>query len=273
VKDKEKAQCRRQEDDNYGDSFDLNGREIANYQGPNQIKQFFDPKRPGNAEGARRFLRNSDETVLQKEGISPPRRGSFKNGVSVRGVQAGNNQEHKNKQAIVKRPNPKATARVEILKISFELFGIQQDSSDQKAGEYKKEIDAHPSVGGDWAQVQRGKGIAIVDQYEKYCYAPDSVELRDLVDHGVARRLSSRCATHGLSLLVTFETVAWANLHRMTVILPPSFFRHSDGSTILSARRIQESILSDKPDMAKQFYIDRAINEAAFVRLRKRMAN
>jgi hypothetical protein len=36
-------------------------------------------------------------------------------------------------------------------------------------------------------------------------------------------------------------------------------------ATILSARRIQESILSDKPDMAKQFYIDRAIDEAALI--------
>jgi hypothetical protein len=36
-------------------------------------------------------------------------------------------------------------------------------------------------------------------------------------------------------------------------------------ATILSARRIQESIMSDKPDMAKQFYIDRAIQEAAFI--------
>ncbi|MGB7844160.1 MAG: hypothetical protein WBL63_00970 [Candidatus Acidiferrum sp.] len=36
-------------------------------------------------------------------------------------------------------------------------------------------------------------------------------------------------------------------------------------ATILSARRIQESITSNKPDMAKQFYIDRAIEEAAFI--------
>jgi hypothetical protein len=36
-------------------------------------------------------------------------------------------------------------------------------------------------------------------------------------------------------------------------------------ATILSARRIQESIMSDKPDMAKQFYIERAIEEAAFI--------
>jgi hypothetical protein len=36
-------------------------------------------------------------------------------------------------------------------------------------------------------------------------------------------------------------------------------------ATILSARRIQESILSDKPDMAKEYYIDRAIQEAAFI--------
>jgi hypothetical protein len=36
-------------------------------------------------------------------------------------------------------------------------------------------------------------------------------------------------------------------------------------ATILSARRIQESIMSDKPDMAKQFYLDRAIQEAAFI--------
>jgi len=36
-------------------------------------------------------------------------------------------------------------------------------------------------------------------------------------------------------------------------------------ATILSARRIQESITSDKPDIAKQFYIDRAISEAAFI--------
>jgi hypothetical protein len=35
--------------------------------------------------------------------------------------------------------------------------------------------------------------------------------------------------------------------------------------TILSARRIQESITSNKPDMAKQFYIDKAIEEAAFI--------
>jgi hypothetical protein len=36
-------------------------------------------------------------------------------------------------------------------------------------------------------------------------------------------------------------------------------------TTILSARRIQESMTSDKPDMAKQFYIDRAIKEAEFI--------
>jgi hypothetical protein len=36
-------------------------------------------------------------------------------------------------------------------------------------------------------------------------------------------------------------------------------------ATILSARRIQESMMSDKPDMANQFYIDRAIEEAAFI--------
>jgi hypothetical protein len=36
-------------------------------------------------------------------------------------------------------------------------------------------------------------------------------------------------------------------------------------ATILSARRIQESMMSDKPDMAKQFYIDRAVQEAAFI--------
>ena len=36
-------------------------------------------------------------------------------------------------------------------------------------------------------------------------------------------------------------------------------------ATILSARRIQESMMSDKPDMAKQFYIDRAIQEATFI--------
>jgi hypothetical protein len=36
-------------------------------------------------------------------------------------------------------------------------------------------------------------------------------------------------------------------------------------TTILSARRIQESMMSNKPDMAKQFYIDKAIEEAAFI--------
>jgi hypothetical protein len=36
-------------------------------------------------------------------------------------------------------------------------------------------------------------------------------------------------------------------------------------ATILSARRIQESMMSNKPDMAKEFYIDRAIEEAAFI--------
>jgi hypothetical protein len=36
-------------------------------------------------------------------------------------------------------------------------------------------------------------------------------------------------------------------------------------ATILSARRIQESMMSNKPDMAKQFYIDKAIEEAAFI--------
>lgn len=36
-------------------------------------------------------------------------------------------------------------------------------------------------------------------------------------------------------------------------------------STILSARRIQESMTWNRPDMAKQFYIDRAIEEVAFI--------
>lgn len=35
--------------------------------------------------------------------------------------------------------------------------------------------------------------------------------------------------------------------------------------TILSARRIQESITSSKPDLAKQFYIEKAIEEAASI--------
>jgi len=44
--------------------------------------------------------------------------------------------------------------------------------------------------------------------------------------------------------------------------------------TILSARRIQESITANKPDLAKQFYIDRAVNEAVFIleRIDKRWA-
>jgi hypothetical protein len=36
-------------------------------------------------------------------------------------------------------------------------------------------------------------------------------------------------------------------------------------ATILSARRIQESITSNKPDKAKQLCIDKAIEEAAFI--------
>jgi hypothetical protein len=36
-------------------------------------------------------------------------------------------------------------------------------------------------------------------------------------------------------------------------------------ATILSARRIQESMMSNKPDMAMGFYIDKAIEEAAFI--------
>jgi hypothetical protein len=36
-------------------------------------------------------------------------------------------------------------------------------------------------------------------------------------------------------------------------------------ATILSARRIQESMMLNKPDMAKQFYIDKAVEEAAFI--------
>ncbi len=36
-------------------------------------------------------------------------------------------------------------------------------------------------------------------------------------------------------------------------------------ATILSARKIQETMMSDKPVLNKQFYIDRAIEEAVFI--------
>jgi len=36
-------------------------------------------------------------------------------------------------------------------------------------------------------------------------------------------------------------------------------------ATLLCARRLIESIQSDKPDMSKQYFVDKAIDEAAFV--------
>jgi hypothetical protein len=36
-------------------------------------------------------------------------------------------------------------------------------------------------------------------------------------------------------------------------------------ATLLCARRMIETMESDKPNFAKQFYVDRAIQEAAFI--------
>ncbi|HXH65996.1 MAG TPA: hypothetical protein VNI81_02275 [Candidatus Limnocylindrales bacterium] len=36
-------------------------------------------------------------------------------------------------------------------------------------------------------------------------------------------------------------------------------------ATLLSARRLIESIQSDRPDMARAYFVDRAVEEAAFV--------
>jgi hypothetical protein len=36
-------------------------------------------------------------------------------------------------------------------------------------------------------------------------------------------------------------------------------------ATILSARKLIDCIESDKPDFAKEYWVDKAINEAAFV--------
>ena len=36
-------------------------------------------------------------------------------------------------------------------------------------------------------------------------------------------------------------------------------------ATLLCARKLIESIESDKPNLAKQYFVDKAINEAAFV--------
>jgi hypothetical protein len=36
-------------------------------------------------------------------------------------------------------------------------------------------------------------------------------------------------------------------------------------ATLLSARRLIESIHLDKPNFAKQYFVDRAVDEAAFV--------
>ncbi len=36
-------------------------------------------------------------------------------------------------------------------------------------------------------------------------------------------------------------------------------------ATILSARKLIECIESDKPNFAKEYFVDKAINEAAFV--------
>ena len=36
-------------------------------------------------------------------------------------------------------------------------------------------------------------------------------------------------------------------------------------ATLLCARKLIETIESDKPNMAKQYFVDKAINEAAFV--------
>jgi hypothetical protein len=36
-------------------------------------------------------------------------------------------------------------------------------------------------------------------------------------------------------------------------------------ATLLCARKLIESIESDKPNLAKQYFVDRAIDEAAFI--------
>ena len=62
-------------------------------------------------------------------------------------MQLRNDQEHEDKQAVVKRPNPEATARVEILEVGFGLLGFQQDSGDQEPGKHKKQLyTIHPYV-------------------------------------------------------------------------------------------------------------------------------
>src|SRR6202142_1395689 len=120
---------------------------MADKQRPNQIKLFFDRERPSNPQWTRRLGRNHNEEILEEERVSPPRRGSFKNCVTVCRQQMWNNPKHKNKQAIVKRPNPEAPASIEIFKVAIGLLCVQQDSCDQETGEYKKEVHSHPSVG------------------------------------------------------------------------------------------------------------------------------
>jgi hypothetical protein len=74
-----------------------------------------------------------------------------------------NDQEHENEQAVIEGPNPEATASVEIVEVGFGLLGVQQNSGDQEAGKHKEEVYTHPSIGGDCFQVQRRKGIGIVN--------------------------------------------------------------------------------------------------------------
>src|SRR5260370_11681933 len=121
-------------------------REEANQGRGEEVKLFFDSKRPGNDEPGPGKVRHADENVLEKEKLD-------RNAEQIAGSNAkaaGEKHEHndggggeKKSPEVVDRQDAKDAAHIKGAEVVRRVTGVQKNAADQEAG--KNEEKGHPA--------------------------------------------------------------------------------------------------------------------------------
>ncbi|HKD52387.1 MAG TPA: hypothetical protein VKB90_16385 [Candidatus Acidoferrum sp.] len=125
-----------------------------------------------------------DQKILHEKWIRPPRVGAVKYLSGELREQPRHSEEHNKQNRVIERPDAQAAPGVEIPEVGLRRFGIQEDSGDEKSGEHKKQVHAHPAIGGEIRKTGRREAIEIMSKDKKNGDATNGVELRDMLLHG-----------------------------------------------------------------------------------------
>src|SRR5260370_2830673 len=121
-------------------------REEAKQGRGEEVKMFFDSKRPGNAEPGPGKVRHADEHVLEKEKLDR----SAEQIAGSNAKAAGEKHEHndggggeKKSPEVVDRQDAKDAAHIKGAEVVRRVTGVQKNAADQEAG--KNEEKGHPA--------------------------------------------------------------------------------------------------------------------------------